>query len=754
MSAENPKVTVLISTYNRPDYLRQAVQSVVDQSMTDWELLVMNDGGQDVAHVIESFGDARIRYFPDEENKGAAHRFNFGLNNARGEYITYLGDDDLFYPNHCDVLSRALDENPGIGLAYSDLYAVSCVKDEITGQRYVLDKRIQVSRDFNREFMFHYNHVLHVSLMHRKEAAFRVGCFDESVKVLIEWSLNRRLAFIYDFMHVPVPTGEYYMPVFKSDRISVVQRKDKVAYRHNLRKIRSNLPPEPWPKIQPLAIVYPIREWTGEVNEKIGDIIDNIDHPFRLMLVNNGTGLTDKECRESLGRLAELKNIEILTSLHRLSPLEAYRFGAQRAPAEYLFLVTDNLQVKEVPKRLFAGIEYLKNHQIDGVKWDLEQERQTNFDLLIGRDLFLAKTDPRVKDKSIDIQNIRQMIATGFKFDTLYSEYKRRFSKGEYTEAFNLVWACLNLPKGAPGIQFLIEPWFKCCVALKRYDLVEKDLRELIDRGYVTDNQIRLGRLLLMTNRHAQAIEAFQKGMEGMGLKDGDFDSPAFPINFPKELYTFHALMGMGEAYYQTGQSALSARMFHRASKLRANSHRPFLGFAKLFLASNQLDRAEIAMKKTAEREGNKDPETHRVLGKLCERRGRLDLAFGCYVKAFEHGPEDDKNIDPLYYAGGGLNRWDEVTVTLTEFAQKQPDSAKAAARLASIHFHLGRYQEAAEWAEKGLNLEPGNPILKGMVKKLQEAGFEIRISPARVTPDEPLVPLPPTSYEITATMA
>ena len=60
MSVESPKATVLISTYNRPDYLREAIASVMAQTMTDWELLVMNDGGVDVAHVVAEFNDPRI----------------------------------------------------------------------------------------------------------------------------------------------------------------------------------------------------------------------------------------------------------------------------------------------------------------------------------------------------------------------------------------------------------------------------------------------------------------------------------------------------------------------------------------------------------------------------------------------------------------------------------------------------------------------------------------------------------------------
>lgn len=722
MSLDSPKVTVLISTFNRPAYLKEAIQSVIDQRFTDWELLIMNDGGVDVGQVVEEFADPRLRYFPDDVNRGAAHRFNFGLKKARGQYVTYLGDDDKFYPNHLEALSQALDSHPEIGLAYSDLYAVSCVKDETTGQRFVLDKRIQVSRDFNRQFMFHYNHVLHVSLMHRKEAAFRVGCFDESVKVLIEWSLNRRLCFVYDFLHVPVATGEYYMPVFKSDRISVVQRKDKDSYHHNLRKIRSNLPPEPWPKVDKLTVIYPVTNWDENVNKMVIDLVDDIDHPFRLMIINNGTGKTEEECWAALGNLAELKNISVKTPRRPLNLLDSYRYGAKKSSADYVFLATSNLNVKTIPKRMFGGLEYLKeNPGCDGVKWDVPEEKKTVFDILMDRDLFLKKSDTRKNDNSINVQNVIAYLPSGFKFDAMFTEMKRHFSQGRMQEAYEATKAILAQPKGSPGIQFMVHHLTKVCLKLKKYQEAETTIREMIARGYEPDNYIRLGQVLQAQKRLHDAAAAYQKGLDGYGLKDSDFDNPVFPFNFPKELSAFTALNNMAECYFDLGDRVQAARMFHRASKLRANSHRPFLGFAKLFLAANQLDRAEVALVKLAERDGRKDPETHRVLGKLCERRGRLDIAFGCYLKAFEADPEDEKNIDPLYFAGAALNRWEEVKKVLEQFQEKAPQSVPCLTRLASVHYQLNNYSRAGELAKQGLAIDRSNAVLRSIQHKTEQ---------------------------------
>ncbi|MHC4591189.1 MAG: glycosyltransferase family 2 protein, partial [Planctomycetota bacterium] len=164
--SSTPTVTVLTPTYNRPACLAHAIRSVHMQRFTDWEMLVINDGGTDVRAVVESFQDPRIVYIQRPENKGKAACLNLGLERARGRYIAYLDDDDLWYPNHLSALTRALDDNPSAGVAYSDLYAVVFLRGE-NGRRIPIEKRVCVCRDYNRMLMFHFNHTLHVSLVHR-----------------------------------------------------------------------------------------------------------------------------------------------------------------------------------------------------------------------------------------------------------------------------------------------------------------------------------------------------------------------------------------------------------------------------------------------------------------------------------------------------------------------------------------------------------------------------------------------------------
>jgi tetratricopeptide (TPR) repeat protein len=200
------------------------------------------------------FDDPRLHFIDRDENRGLPYSFNEALSAARGEYICYLGDDDKFYPHHIAVLLQAIMHNPGYGAVYSDLYKAHC-RVLPDGRRRVLAKNVEISRDFDRMLMLQFNHALHVSLIHRRDLLEHAGRYNEKLNVLIDWDLTHRLNFYTDFLHVPVVTGEYYAPVGQCDRISVQRRKNVNDYLRNLMTIRTTRPPQPWPKVDDLAIL-------------------------------------------------------------------------------------------------------------------------------------------------------------------------------------------------------------------------------------------------------------------------------------------------------------------------------------------------------------------------------------------------------------------------------------------------------------------------------------------------------------------
>lgn len=111
-----PKVSVVVPTYNRSAFLRQAIQSVMDQTCQDIEILVVDDGSiDDTASVITGFGDQRIVYI-HQENTGRSAARNRGLAQARGEYVAFLDDDDFYLPNKLAIQAAYLDSHGEIGL--------------------------------------------------------------------------------------------------------------------------------------------------------------------------------------------------------------------------------------------------------------------------------------------------------------------------------------------------------------------------------------------------------------------------------------------------------------------------------------------------------------------------------------------------------------------------------------------------------------------------------------------------------------
>ncbi|MHC4834576.1 MAG: glycosyltransferase family 2 protein [Planctomycetota bacterium] len=250
----DPLVTVLLPTYNRPRSLSTAIDSVLAQSYSQFELIVIRDGGQPIASIMQSYDDARIVLIDRDENRGKAASLNEALARAKGQYVCYLDDDDQWYSNHIQTLVHALEDNPEYGLAYSDLYKVH-YRALSGSRRHILAKNVEISRDFDRMLMLQFNHVLHVSLMHRKDLLDQAGPYNEDLRVLIDWDLTRRLCFYTDFLHIPTVTGEYHAAVADSDRISVQQRKDTASYLRTLLTIRGTRPPQPWPCMPDMSVI-------------------------------------------------------------------------------------------------------------------------------------------------------------------------------------------------------------------------------------------------------------------------------------------------------------------------------------------------------------------------------------------------------------------------------------------------------------------------------------------------------------------
>src|SRR5262245_22080838 len=117
-STTMPRVSVVIPTFNRAGFVREAIESVLAQTFGDWELIVIDDGStDDTASVVAAFGDPRIRYIR-QENRGEGRARNAGLAVATGEWVSFLDSDDRMLPDNLAALIAVSDARPEIDVAY------------------------------------------------------------------------------------------------------------------------------------------------------------------------------------------------------------------------------------------------------------------------------------------------------------------------------------------------------------------------------------------------------------------------------------------------------------------------------------------------------------------------------------------------------------------------------------------------------------------------------------------------------------
>jgi glycosyltransferase involved in cell wall biosynthesis len=115
-----PKISIMMPAYNAELYIQAAIESVLAQTYSDWELVIVDDGSTDrTAEIIHGFQDERIRYYW-QANAGEAAARNTALGKLQGEWLAFIDADDLFLPNHLELAMAYLELHPEKDAVYSD----------------------------------------------------------------------------------------------------------------------------------------------------------------------------------------------------------------------------------------------------------------------------------------------------------------------------------------------------------------------------------------------------------------------------------------------------------------------------------------------------------------------------------------------------------------------------------------------------------------------------------------------------------
>lgn len=141
-------VSIIMPSYNTASYIKQTIQSVLDQTYTNWELIIVDDCSTDNTNeVVDTIKDCRIHYFKNEKNSGAAISRNKALREAKGQWIAYLDSDDLWMPEKLEKQIKFMEEN-GYVFSYTNYEEID-VDGYKTGVKVTGPKKITKTGMFN-----------------------------------------------------------------------------------------------------------------------------------------------------------------------------------------------------------------------------------------------------------------------------------------------------------------------------------------------------------------------------------------------------------------------------------------------------------------------------------------------------------------------------------------------------------------------------------------------------------------------------
>jgi glycosyltransferase involved in cell wall biosynthesis len=194
-----PLISIVMPIYNCAEYLSEALRSVLNQSFTDFEIIIIDDGSADEPEkIVRSFNDARIRWYQCD-HAGLVHQLNFGLQQASGEFIARMDGDDVMIHHRLEVQIKFLRSNPSVGVLGSSYIAITQ-----QGQRDRIYRFPLSDREIKDAFPV-YNPISHPSVMYKRSLVLEVGGYREQYFTAEDFDLWLRLLDRTGFANIDEP---------------------------------------------------------------------------------------------------------------------------------------------------------------------------------------------------------------------------------------------------------------------------------------------------------------------------------------------------------------------------------------------------------------------------------------------------------------------------------------------------------------------------------------------------------------------
>lgn len=361
-----PTVSVIIPSYNHERYVRQCIQSVLDQTLQDFEIVITDDGSTDrTVDIIESFTDPRIKLFKHNVNKGASIAANNCILNSHGKYIAMLSSDDIWYPEKLALQVKYLDEHPGVAAVFGRVDWINENGNLIAYKGFPYKSMFEVENrsrhEWLRQFFLYGNCLCHPSSLVRRECYSEVGMFKPAYASLPDLDFWIRICIKYEITILDqklIQFRKFADENNASGETTETLIRNRLEHRHSLNHYLTINNPDELFLIFPEAIKYGeatpeiIPYFLGRIAIKTDDdykVLWGLDVICRLIQDDTNAKLLENKCNFTYLDFIKLTGaydpfkisaLSTITSTEKRTPIKLFLSASKRYVKEiYLILL-------------------------------------------------------------------------------------------------------------------------------------------------------------------------------------------------------------------------------------------------------------------------------------------------------------------------------------------------------------------------------------------------------------------------------
>ena len=204
-----PRISIILTSYNHEKYIRESIDSVLNQTVTEFELIILDDASSDSSwDIINSYSDTRIKPFRNVKNMLGTYLFNKAIAEiAKGEYIAVHHSDDIWEPDKLERQVKLLDSNPNVGAVFTNALAIGEDSLPLDDAEHFYSEIFNQSNRTRFEWLNHFfykgNALCHPSILIRKRCYDDCGLYRYGLAQLTDFDMWIRLCLKYEIYVLP-----------------------------------------------------------------------------------------------------------------------------------------------------------------------------------------------------------------------------------------------------------------------------------------------------------------------------------------------------------------------------------------------------------------------------------------------------------------------------------------------------------------------------------------------------------------------